>query len=162
VFIFLPFCHFLLGLLSLVRSGYSGGGKNTPLAKSQQFQYPSRAILYHLLGRIFYSNRPPLIDPGEGFILIKMVLRTLLLTKLIDYPDELGNRSLPDPYKNYYLNRHLIIPSLFSFPFLFIKADGWFTKYHTDCHVFKLFLLIFLSWVGVVVQRRLTTSQREL
>ena len=60
------------------------------------------------------------------------------------------------PQKSLALNRHLIILSLF-----FIRADGWYTstKY---CHLSKLFLLIFLGWVGVVVSRRLTTSPGKL
>jgi len=35
----------------------------------------------------------------------------------------------------------------------FIKADGWHTSTEY-CHVFGLFLLIFLGCVGVVVSRR--------
>jgi len=48
------------------------------------------------------------------------------------------------------------MPSLF----LLRLIDGILSTDH--CHVFKLFLLIFLGWFGVVVSRRLTASPRKL
>jgi len=50
------------------------------------------------------------------------------------------------PQKSLPLNRHLIILS----PFLLRLMDGILT---TDyCHIFKLFLLIFLGWVGGCIE----------
>ena len=82
-----------------------------------------------------------------------MYSRIVAWIKLTDQADERGNPSLcGPPQKSLPLNKHLIIPSLF---FLLSLIDGILSTDYR--HLFKLFLLIFLGWVGVVVSRRLTT-----
>ena len=55
---FLPFCHFLLGFRSLVRSEYSGTGKTTPRPNVIVSVSP-REILYHPLSCMIKGNQPP-------------------------------------------------------------------------------------------------------
>jgi len=76
---------------------------------------------------------------GSASLLALAQIRYSAWTKLTEHPGERGNPSLQGSQKSFPLNRYLIMPSLF----LLRLIDGTLSTDH--CHVFKLFLIIFLG-----------------